>query len=243
MSYDANDTASAIPTASSLPATAPDRSADPSSSLPPSGKGKSNSGGASLDNGLRSGPRGGEDQAGTPANDIDSAHVVAVPMSKPTSTASSAAVFDTRISVESLELIGPLDKGSFGAVYHMRHLGSDVAVKVIPVDGPRAQRDILKEVEMLRRMSNPNVVQFYGTAVATDDQLSRLLKTSYVGNSKESVLMVTELARSGSLYDFYYENEDEYVKPWLHRVDLGKQRVQQLHPWQQHGRPGRGTSQ
>jgi len=103
-----------------------------------------------------------------------------------------------------------------------------VAVKVIPAEGQRAQRSIIKEVETLQRFSNPNVVQLYGTAIATNEQLCRLLEVSQV-NAKENVLLVTELARGGSLYDFYYEFEEDYVKPWLHRVDLGKQIAAGVH--------------
>ena len=64
----------------------------------------------------------------------------------------------------------------------------------------KEQRSILKEVEMLKRLSNPNVVQFFGTAPASSDQVSRLLKSSsQTDDANQSVLLVIELARGGSL--------------------------------------------
>lgn len=135
----------------------------------------------------------------------------------------------SQISADNMKLVRALDRGSFGVVYHMQmiHDNSDVAVKVVPMEGPRSQRTILKEVEMLRHLSNPNVVQFYGAALATNEQLSRLLGNPQA--AKESVLLVTELAQLGSLYDFYYESEHEYIKPWLQRVDLGRQIAAGVH--------------
>ena len=61
----------------------------------------------------------------------------------------------------------------------------------------KEQRSILKEVEMLKRLSNPNVVQFFGTAPASSDQVSRLLKSSsQTDDANQSVLLVIELARA-----------------------------------------------
>ena len=180
------------------------------------------------------------DGRATQVGDIDSAQLLLPPQRPPiqarpaTSEAeqapSLAESLKSQYFTDNMTVIRALDEGSFGAVYHMRmkHDQSDVAVKIIPVEGQKTQKSILKEVEMLKRLSNPNVVQFYGTALATNDQLCRLLNTSHV-NSKQSVLLVTELARSGSLYDFYYENEDEYVQQWSRRVDLGKQIAAGVH--------------
>eukprot|EP00951_Prasinocladus_malaysianus_P004549 scaffold31966_cov45-Prasinocladus_malaysianus.AAC.1 len=63
-------------------------------------------------------------------------------------------------------------------------------------------------------------------ALADSDHTKSLLGTSH---GAESALLVTELAHDGSLYNFYYEEEDKYMQSWARRVDLGKQIASALH--------------
>ena len=61
-----------------------------------------------------------------------------------------------------LERKGLLGKGSFGETYLALLRGQEVAVKCVHVSGDVETTTFLRELEALTRISNPNVMGFYG---------------------------------------------------------------------------------
>ena len=61
-----------------------------------------------------------------------------------------------------IERKGLLGKGSFGETYLALLRGQEVAVKCVRVSGDVETTTFLRELEALTRISNPNVMAFYG---------------------------------------------------------------------------------
>ncbi|KAJ2378044.1 Protein kinase of the Mitotic Exit Network, partial [Coemansia sp. RSA 2611] len=90
----------------------------------------------------------------------------------------------------SYQLGNCIGRGQFGAVYRALDLetGEMVAVKQIPLEGQDADSmdDVMQEVELLKSLSNPRIVRYYGF-VKTDTHLN--LAMEYVENGSLSATL------------------------------------------------------
>jgi serine/threonine protein kinase len=137
-----------------------------------------------------------------PADDLSTAQVPAVPVPDhaPTVPRTSATSSDGRDTVEPhvdperFALQGRIGAGNHGVVFRAldRHLGRQVAVKRFShflADDPRAMRRITREVEMLARVSHPNVVTVHDLVRMPD------------GDGEVTPHLVMELVEGTSLRD------------------------------------------
>ncbi|WVZ12315.1 hypothetical protein V8G54_016845 [Vigna mungo] len=104
------------------------------------------------------------------------------------------------IKNDDLEEIRELGSGTYGAVYHGKWKGSDVAIKRIkascfagrPSERARLITDFWKEALMLSSLHHPNVVSFYGIVRDGPDS---------------SLATVTEFMINGSLKQFLHKKD------------------------------------
>ena len=106
------------------------------------------------------------------------------------------------INEDELTIGDPLGHGGQGAVFRGKWKGMEVAVKKYPVANP-------KDIEILTGLgSHPNVIHLYGVVYC-----------------KDYSLLVTELVKGGSLYDFLYikksiPSHDQRMN-WMHDIAMG----------------------
>ncbi|KAK4753910.1 hypothetical protein SAY87_002014 [Trapa incisa] len=104
------------------------------------------------------------------------------------------------IKYDDLEEIRELGSGTYGAVYHGKWKGSDVAIKKIkascfagrPAERERLIADFWKEALILGSLHHPNVVSFYGIVR---------------GGPDGSLATVTEFMINGSLKQFLHKKD------------------------------------
>jgi len=75
-----------------------------------------------------------------------------------------------KVSFSDLELIDKIGKGNFGEVWKGKYLGLDVAIKkLFFVDDDFMQKYIEREMDTLRGLNHPNIVQLMGLCTETGD--------------------------------------------------------------------------
>lgn len=119
-----------------------------------------------------------------------------------------AELQDMMIPFESLVPVKRIGSGGFGAVSLMRWQGStDVAVKRLHGDeylqNSGAHTDFLKEIDALRRLNHPNIIQMLGVTI-----------------DGHTLMLVTEYMKNGSLHDVLYRNKNGRTISWKARVTV-----------------------
>lgn len=112
------------------------------------------------------------------------------------------------ISYDSVQLEGKLGMGQFGTVYRGKMLGQTVAVKKLLVqsfDDPKAQEDFIREVKVMSSLRHPNLLLFMGACTQPG-----------------KMMMVTELAQRGSVYDLLHTKNPEDQLPFRVRMMIAK---------------------
>ena len=98
-----------------------------------------------------------------------------------------------------IERKGLLGKGSFGETYLALLRGKEVAVKCVRVNGDVETRTFLRELEAMTRISNPNVMGFYGTRL-----LFLLMLQSHLPHSAILDQAVTTQTATGYVHTLFH---------------------------------------
>ncbi|XP_054813303.1 serine/threonine-protein kinase CTR1-like isoform X2 [Prosopis cineraria] len=112
---------------------------------------------------------------------------------------------DLEILWSELILKEKIGTGSFGTVLRADWRGSDVAVKILKVQGFDAERyeEFRKEVSLMKRLRHPNIVLFMG-AVFEQPNFS----------------IVTEYLSRGSLFELLRKPDARLVLSWKRRLSM-----------------------
>ncbi|KAL6777728.1 SIK1 [Auxenochlorella protothecoides x Auxenochlorella symbiontica] len=115
------------------------------------------------------------------------------------------------------QLLHPLGRGSYGAVYKARVIstGEVVAVKVIPLAADDEIESIQREIAMLRDCKHPNIVKYYGS-VKTPDSLWIVMEYC-AGGSVSDIMHVNSSSLSEALIK-YITGETLTGLAYLHSV-------------------------
>lgn len=100
-----------------------------------------------------------------------------------------------QIKYENIRFGPAIGEGSFGEVYAATLWSQPVAVKVMRMGSSEADkryRKYLKEVSIMRSLRHPNIVEFMGISLVTQDPMK---------NSPATLCIVTELMPNGNLED------------------------------------------
>jgi len=109
-----------------------------------------------------------------------------------------------KVNFEDLVFEKEIGRGAFGAVFKGSYFGTDVAIKKVfeLEDDPDAMIYLEREVNVLKGMRHPNIVQFIG-----------------ICNDKEAGLhIVTEFVKSGDLRRFL--KRDDVAMGWRLRIKI-----------------------
>jgi serine/threonine protein kinase len=107
------------------------------------------------------------------------------------------------VDYDDLELEEEVASGAFGCVYKGSYCGTPVAVKQLyDADNEIVQKLMVREVEILKSLRHPNVVQFMGLC-----------------NHETGVYIVTEFVAGGNLWSLL--KDDSVSLSWLDRVQFG----------------------
>eukprot|EP01091_Cochliopodium_minus_P019225 TRINITY_DN8022_c0_g1_i1.p1 TRINITY_DN8022_c0_g1~~TRINITY_DN8022_c0_g1_i1.p1 ORF type:complete len:526 (+),score=76.20 TRINITY_DN8022_c0_g1_i1:90-1580(+) len=102
----------------------------------------------------------------------------------------------TLIERDEMDLKEIIGKGSFGNVYRATWNELEVAVKTMILSKDKSRvEDFLKEVNVLQKLSHPNIVKFYGICV-----------------TQKQLCLIFEWLERGSLYSIIHDNGIEL--PW-----------------------------
>lgn len=105
------------------------------------------------------------------------------------------------INYEDLDFGKEIGKGGFGSVYEGEYFGTPVAIKKIVEEDPDGLLYLEREVNVLKGMRHPNIVQFIGIAV-----------------HEGALFIITEYVDNGNLRKFL--KDPKISMPWAMRVNL-----------------------
>lgn len=105
------------------------------------------------------------------------------------------------INYEDLDFGKEIGKGGFGSVYEGEYFGTPVAIKKIVEEDPDGLLYLEREVNVLKGMRHPNIVQFIGIAV-----------------HEGALFIITEYVDNGNLRKFL--KDTKISMPWAMRVTL-----------------------
>eukprot|EP00002_Diphylleia_rotans_P021601 TRINITY_DN4202_c0_g1_i2.p1 TRINITY_DN4202_c0_g1~~TRINITY_DN4202_c0_g1_i2.p1 ORF type:complete len:548 (-),score=110.14 TRINITY_DN4202_c0_g1_i2:6-1649(-) len=95
---------------------------------------------------------------------------------------------------ETFDMLDLLGTGTFGTVYKACHhdTGFTLAVKVINIKGEEGLEDVQKEINILKRLSHPNIVSYYGCCNVSKQELWILMEYCNVGSVRDFMDMWPE---------------------------------------------------